>query len=119
MVDRGNDRIRKIVIATASVTTLAGGVYGAADGTSSAAQFLLPNDITTDGTNLYVSDSGNINIRQIVIATGVVTTLAGGASGIADGTGSAAQFGYPYGITTNGKNLYMTDSGNYTIRKIQ
>jgi hypothetical protein len=59
-------------------------------------------------------------IRKIVIAAGVVTTLAGSTtSGHADGTGSAAGFYYPEGITTDGTNLYVTDSFNYTIRVIK
>ena len=76
--------------------------------------------ITTDGTNLYVADSGNHTIRKIVISTGIVTTLTGSAgnSGSTDGTGSAAQFAGPMGITTDGTNLYVADTGNNTIRKI-
>jgi hypothetical protein len=54
----------------------------------------------------------------VVIATGVVTTLAGtaGAVGSADGTGSAARFDNPIGITTDGTNLYVGDY--YSIRKV-
>ena len=79
---------------------------------------ILP--IATDGTNLYVTDSGNHTIRKIVIATGSVSTLAGGAgnSGSADGAGSTARFNAPSGITTDGTNLYVADYGNCTIRKV-
>jgi hypothetical protein len=49
------------------------------------------------GTNLYVADTDNHGIRQIVISTGVVTTLAGtGSSGSTNGTGTAASFNNPY-----------------------
>jgi len=49
-------------------------------------------------------------IRQIVISTGVVTTLAGtGSRGTADGTGTSASFTEPKGITTDGTNLYVAD----------
>ena len=42
---------------------------------------------------LYVGDSGNANVRRVVIATGVVSTLAGSSTaGNVDGTGGAAQF---------------------------
>jgi len=87
-----------------------------------AARFSAPNGITTDGTNLYVTDTGNSTIRKIVISTGVVTTLAGssaGSSGSTDGTGTSARFYSPYGITTDGTNLYVADTFNHTIRKIQ
>jgi hypothetical protein len=116
--------IRKIEIASGVVTTLAGsaGTSGYTDGTMSAARFNSPSGLTTDGTNLYVADTGNNNIRQVAIATGVVTTLAGsatGASGYTDGTGPAARFTSPFGLTTDGTNLYVVDTGNNTIRKIQ
>jgi sugar lactone lactonase YvrE len=123
VADSGNDTIRKIVIATGAVTTLAGSAEtpGFDDGIGPAARFRYPGGITTDGTNLYVADSGNDTIRKIVIATGAVTTLAGSAtddSGSADGIGEAARFYFPYGITTDGTNLYVSDMGNNTIRKI-
>lgn len=122
MTDRTNHTIRKIVITTGVVTTLAGtsGVFGSNDGTGTAAKFSYPRGITTDGTNLFVADTLNHAIRKIVIATGVVTTLAGtaGVTGDSDGTGTAAQFDYPRGITSDGTNLFVTDSINNTIRKI-
>lgn len=122
VADSTNSTIRKVVIATGVVSTLAGSVgnVGSADGTGSAAQFSIPGGITTDGTNLFVADSGNNIIRKVVIATGEVTTLAGsaGAPGATDATGSAARFHYPQGITTDGTNLFVTDFFNHTIRKV-
>jgi hypothetical protein len=118
--DTNNNEIRKIVIASGVVTTLAGSTTpGHADGTGAAATFTGPIGITTDGTNLYVSDTSNNEIRKIVIASGVVTTLAGSTTpGHADGTGAAASFNAPGGITTDGTNLYVSDSTNNEIRKI-
>jgi len=122
VADYGNDTIRKIVIATKVVTTIAGKPKqkGFADGTGSMARFNSPHSITTDGTNLYVTDNMNYTIRKIVIATGEVTTLAGTAKkyGFADGVGVTASFYDPRGITTDGTNLYVVDSGNSIIRKI-
>jgi hypothetical protein len=81
-----------------AVTTLAGtGSSGSTNGTGTAASFNAPIGLTTDGTNLYVADTDNHGIRQIVISTGVVTTLAGtGSSGSTNGTGTAASFNNPY-----------------------
>ena len=83
--------IRKVVVASGEVTTLAGssGASSSTDGTGSTATFSAPDGITTDGTNLYVADSSSHTIRKVVIATGVVTTLAGspGVSGSAEGCG--------------------------------
>jgi len=79
----------------------------------------LPYGITTDGTNLYVVDKGNNRIRKIVISTGAVTTLAGSSQGSTDATGTSARFYRPRGITTDGTNLYVSDSDIHRIRKIE
>ena len=94
VADRENYKIRKIVISTGVVTTLAGSVTaGSANGTGAAASFKYPRAITSDGTNLYVTDSNNHSIRKVVISTGKVTTIAGsGSAGSADGTRTSATF---------------------------
>ncbi|GEM_PF-5051319 len=124
VTDNDNHTIRKIVIATGAVTTLAGtaGTSGSTDGTSAAATFDSPKDVALDGSgNLYVSDSGNHIIRKIVLSTGEVTTLAGtaGVEGSTDGTGAAARFLFPNGLAVDGSgSLYVADTDNHTIRKI-
>lgn len=120
VADQQSNMIRKILIATGAVSTLAGSItQGSTDGTGTAAKFNWPTGITTDGTNLYVVDAGNRRIRKIVIATGVVSTLAGNnASGSVDGIGTLASFNTPQGITTDGVNLYVTDINANNIRKI-
>ena len=122
VADTSSDTIRKIVISTREVTTIAGsaGQAGFANGTGSAALFNTPVGITTDGKNLYVADRLNYTIRKVVISTGAVTTLAGspGIAGSADGTGATAIFNSPMGITTDGTNLYVADRNDGSIRKV-
>src|SRR5512146_480306 len=124
VADSSNNTIRKIVIASGAVTTLAGsaGAAGASDNTTgTVATFRNPRGVTTDGINLYVADYGNNTIRQIVIASGAVTTLAGsaGAAGASDNaTGTLATFNAPADRTTDGVNLYVADMENNTIRQI-
>ena len=52
---------------------------------------------------------------------GVVSTLAGmaGSHGSADGTGAAARFYGPSGVAVDGSgNVYVSDIGNNTLRKV-
>lgn len=123
IADSINSTIRKMVISSGVVTTLAGTALstGYVDATGTTARLNYPDGLATDGTNLYVGECGNHTVRKVVLATGVVTTLAGSSvtSGHADGVGTAATFNNPCGITSDGTNLYVTDTDNFTIRKIQ
>jgi hypothetical protein len=122
LADANNHTVRKIDIASGTVTTIAGmaGKKGSSDGKGAAARFNRPYGITTDGSNLYVTDSNNHCVRQINIESGAVTTLAGGVGriGYIDGTGKQARFFIPEGITTDGSNLYVADTHNHSLRKI-
>lgn len=121
--DRGNHEIRKLDIASGQVSTLAGSpTSGFVDGIGSAASFETPADIVLDPTeaSLYVADSGNHAIRKVDVMTGAVSTVAGsGTAGSADGVGTAATFNMPLGLTTDGTWLYVADSKNSEIRKIE
>jgi len=121
IADSDNNEIRKIVIATGKVTTFAGSTsIGSVNGIGTNARFSHPVGITTDYTYLYISDSNNNEIRKISLKSGAVTTIAGSTiAGHEDGTGTAAGFNQPYGITTDGTILYVVDKGNNEIRKIE
>ena len=122
VADTGNNTIRKIT-SGGVVTTLAGaagpGNIGAADGPGSVARFNGPQSVAVDNAgSVYVADSLNAAIRKIT-SDGVVTTLAGtaGTLGVADGSGSAAQFNRPASVAVDSAgNLYVADFVNNTIR---
>lgn len=122
VADTGNDTIRKITPG-GTVSTIAGTplMPGSVNGTGAAALFNVPIGIAVDGNdNLYVTEQNSDTIRKVTSA-GVVTTLAGqaGSPGSADGTGSAARFNLPAGITMDPSgNLFVADATNDTIRKV-
>jgi len=104
-----------------SITTLAGGTYGNNDGVGSLASFTYPKGIAVDSTgNLYVADTQSNIIRKIT-QSGLVSTLAGSAAyvGSADGNGSLARLNGPTGIAVDSSgNVYVSDTLNFTVRKV-
>ena len=123
VADSGNNTIRRIGT-DGNVTTLAGrpAYGGLSDGTGSAALFSGPTGIALNSAgDLFVLDTSNRLVRKVT-SLGVVTTLAGSPSGLygfADGTGSAAFFSSPRGLTIDSSgNLYVADTYNCMIRKV-
>lgn len=106
IADNGNNRIRRIQ--GGNVTTLVSGLSNPYGLTLSA-----------DRTKLYVSEQtgGNL-IKEVVIATGVATAIAGSSAGFLDGTGTSSRFNNPSHMSVNGNFLYVADQGNNRIRRI-
>lgn len=126
IADSWNHTIRKITPG-AVVTTLAGlaGKFGTTNGNGSAARFSYPQGLAVDQSGfVYVADTSNHAIRRIAGANATVTTFAGlpGLSGFDDGSSTSSpspKFNFPFDLAVdrNG-DLYVTDSGNNTIRKV-
>jgi len=121
VADTNNHRIRKITPAGVA-TTLAGSTRGFADGAGTKAWFDEPIGVAVDSSgNVYVADTNNHRIRKITPADRVVSTIAGsGTADSADGTGTAAKFHSPIGVAVDSSgNVYVADSNNHRIRKIE
>ena len=119
VADTHNHTIRKIT-PDREVTTFAGLAQWSGprtDGTGSAARFNQPKGIAFDTAgNLYIGDTGYFAVRKIT-PDGVVTTVAGGTRGTADGTGSAARFSSLAGVAVGSEGrVYIADMANYSIR---
>lgn len=116
------NRIRKIT-PQGEVSTFAGAgsnTPGNAEGAPSAARFNYLAGIAFDKEgNIYVADRGNHAIRKYTTSTGLFSTLAGGTQGYEDGKGAEAKFKAPSQLTLDDAgNIYVTDRGNFRIRKI-
>lgn len=91
------------------------------DSFGASARFNQPSAVAIDTNGaIIVLEQGNSTIRKIT-ADRTVTTLAGqaGVTGTSDGSGSAARFAHPMGMTIDTKgNLYVADSDSHTVRKV-
>ncbi len=93
------------------------------DGAQAAAATLSnPNGVWADTHgNVYIVDNNNARIRK-VDASGTITTLAGnGTPGFMgdEAAATAAEINASYGVTADAAgNVYIADSGNNRIRKV-
>jgi sugar lactone lactonase YvrE len=88
-----------------------------------SAELDSPYGVVLDAaSNLYISDSGNNNIRMVSASTGNIVTFAGTGTGGFAGDGGPAilgEFKLPFGIGMDPAGiLYVADSTNYRVRKI-
>jgi DNA-binding beta-propeller fold protein YncE len=125
VADGSNHLIRHITLTNNHVQTLVGrsGVTGNSNGFGSNAKFNTPNSISIspDNSLALVADYSNHLIRQIIISTSEVITLAGGNSfGSSNGLGTHSRFYYPSGveITSDGLYAFISDRYNHLLRQI-
>ena len=115
--DVGADSIRRITPAGSVTTVVAGGASGSADGPTNTATFNTPSDLAWSliGSSgaagaLYVADTNNRKIRLIDLDLLTVSTVMGsGSAAQTDGTGVAAAFYFPLGVTISAGQLYIGD----------
>ncbi len=124
IVDTSSVVVRKVA-ANGIITTVAGtGANGFSGdgGPAASAQLTWPQGVAMDVSgNLYIADSGNNAIRKVA-ADGTITTVAGtGTLGYSGDGGAAtsAQLNWPQGVAVDaGGNLYIADTYNQVIRKV-
>jgi sugar lactone lactonase YvrE len=127
VTDQRNASVRKVDVATNTVTTFAGGL-GSADMDLSLSYFrgtqgkLMASYsvVTNDGNIFYLSQYQAHTIRKIDLSGGTITTIAGtlGTPGFTDGIGTNATFNQPHGLALEGTTLYVCDRSNHAIRAI-
>src|SRR5262249_9792156 len=124
--DSHNNVIREVVASTGAIITVAGvgtAGYSGDHGPATAAAFDDPSGVAVDSAgNLYIADTGNNVIREVLAATGVVVTVAGeGTTGFSGdgGQAPAAELNGPVGIAVGSAgSFYVADTGNNVIREV-
>jgi sugar lactone lactonase YvrE len=132
IADTGNNVIRMITAATGVIHTVAGtGTAGSAGDTKAAtlAELNQPWGVTLDiSGNLYIADTSNHLIREVMASTGIITTVAGNGFINSDGTGgysgdngqaTLAALNFPFAVAFDAQgNMYIPDSRNDRVREV-
>ena len=127
-----NQRIREVVAATGNIQTVAGNGTSCTSipcppngdgGPATSAQLSNPYGVAVDRSgNIFIADLGGQRIREVVVATGNIQTIAGnGTSGYSGDGGPAinAQLNEPFDVAVDGSgNVFIADFGNQRIREV-
>ncbi len=126
IADTYNCRIRKLVLSTDTITTMAGNGtcgYSGDTGSATAAELNYPYDVAADtSSNVFIADSSNYRIREVTKSDGKINTLAGtGTAGFGGDGGKAtsAQIYTVYGLAVNttGTTVTFADYNNQRVRQ--
>lgn len=141
IMDSGNCVVRKINASTGAISTVAGtppdnlGNYHcdfSGDGGLATNAEIYPIDllipaggIAVDSSgNLFIADTGNGVIREVLASTGIITTVAGIANSVFVGSGdggpaTSATLFAPYGVAVDeAGNIFIADTYDYVIREV-
>ncbi len=104
------------------INTVAGGGNGDG-GQATATALYSPYGVVVDSQgDLFFTDSGENEVREVNASTGVITTVAGtGAMGYSGdgGLATAAELDDPTGLAIDGfGDLFIADTGNNVIREV-
>lgn len=84
-----------------------------------AASFLsFPGKILATPNRLYIADSGHNRIVITDLKGNVLDVAGSGETGKSDGEFAAASFHHPQGMATHGDILYVADTENHLIRRL-
>ena len=78
----------------------------------------FPGKVVAAGERLFIADT---NHNRIVVATtrgDVVQVIGSGVVGLEDGAAAVAAFNHPQGLAVDGETLYVADTDNHAIRRV-
>ncbi len=128
IADRDNNAVEELNLTTDTLTTVAGnGTFGDSGdgGPAAAAELASPSGVAVDssGQKLFIADTFNNAIREVNLATGIITTVAGtlGTAGFSGdgGPATSATLFDPTSVVVDGsRNIYIADSDNEVVREV-
>jgi len=124
IADTHNQRVREVLASNGNIVTVAGtGIAGfSGDGGAATAALLdLPTALAVDKNgNVYIADTGNHRIREIIGTT--INTVAGDGQQTYSGDGglaTAAGLDSPDGVAVDAAfNIYIGDTHNQRVRTV-
>ncbi len=118
----GNHQVWKYDLSSRNVSVLAGsGAEARRDGAFPSAAFAQTSGLELVGDKIYAADSETSTIRALDLKNQSVKTVAGGDLfdfGDRDGRGDAVRLQHPLGITSDGHYLYLADTYNSKIKRL-
>ena len=120
------ERIRVLDPATGSVATLTGATGDCVNGSFAEARFGEIDGISAYQGDLFVTDLPSRVIRKIDLDDATVTTLTGApadtcsnsSAATTDGVATTARFSSPYAITAHQGFLWVADSQDGVLRRV-
>jgi sugar lactone lactonase YvrE len=137
IADSANNAIREVT-PTGTITTIAGlgptaPGFAGDNGLAITANLWGPLDVTVDkSNNVYIADTNNANVRQILASTGYINTIAGSTAIVSGavqlefgyagdgGTAITAELAGPAGLALDASgNLYIATYADNRIRIVK
>jgi DNA-binding beta-propeller fold protein YncE len=121
--DSNHNRVLVVDRETGFIHDIIGnGNIGFENGIYSLSSFNYPTGLALDNKNLYIVDNRNHSLRKVDLEKKIVTLYTGtgkkGDEVVQTGFAPVTSFSFPYGITRDGNNLFLSNTGFNQFIKI-
>jgi len=126
IADFEDNVVREVSANTGKISTVAGNGtagYSGDGGPGTASELNQPMGVAVDDSgHLFIADNGNGRVREVDLATGFITTVAGDGSHNYSGDGGPATdaaLGAPSSVAVDASgDLFIADTTNFRIREV-
>jgi trimeric autotransporter adhesin len=130
IADTGNNVVEQVTSGNLSViagtgTACSPSTAACGDGgTATTALLNAPADVYVQGGNIYIADTNDFRVREII--AGTISTIAGNgvqctssiSSTCGDGTATSAELNFPTGIFVSGSGVWIADQSDSAVRSV-